>query len=189
LDELGGGGGAWAKPPTNPDEDSLLIENVRPGHYRVQVSTGIGYVASVNAGGADVLHNPLVVPPGGTSSPIEITLRDDGGTIDGTIENWRAETEGRKINLPGQRPSCVYLVPVTGSTGQPPIAWISLEGDFSFQQIAPGTYRAIAFDRQPGELEFRNEEAMKKYETKSQVVEVNAGQKVQLRLQLNATGE
>ncbi len=59
----------------------------------------MGYVAAVSSGGVDLLHNPLVVPPGGTSSPIEITLRDDGGTVEGAIENWRAETQRRKTSI------------------------------------------------------------------------------------------
>ena len=61
----------------------------------MHVNTQLGYVAAVNSGGLDLLHNPLVVPLGGTSSPIETTLRDDGATVEGTIENWRSETQGR----------------------------------------------------------------------------------------------
>jgi hypothetical protein len=41
----------------------------------------------------------------------------------------------------------------------------------------------------PDELEFTNEEAMKKYEAKSQVMEFDAGEKKQSRLPLNLTSE
>ncbi len=185
LDEFQGGNGAGARRPDNANDDSVRIESVQPGSYRVQVSTPVGYVAAVSSGGADLLHTPLVVPPGGVGSPIEITLRDDGGILEGTIENWRVETQGRRINQPGQRPSCVYLVPTSGDAGQPLIGWISQDGNFSVQQIPPGTYRAIGFERQPVELEFMNEEAMKKYEAKSQIVEFEAGERKQLKLALN----
>jgi hypothetical protein len=181
-------GGFGARPP-GPTDNSLLIENVRPGQYLVQARSSIGYVAAVNSGGTDLLHNPLVVPVGGTSSPIEITLRDDGGTLEGAIENWRAETQQRKINQPGQRPSCVYLLPASGNDRQPLIGWVSEHGSFNLQQIPPGTYRAIAFNRQPLELEFTNEEVMKKYEAKSQVIEFEAGERKQLRLPLNSTSD
>jgi hypothetical protein len=66
---------------------------------------------------------------------------------------------------------------------------MSQDGSFSVQQIPPGTYRAVAFDRQPEELEFRNEEAMKKYEAQSQVIEFGAGERKQLRLPLNSASD
>jgi hypothetical protein len=71
----------------------------------------------------------------------------------------------------------------------PPLVGWTGDGHFSLEQVPPGSYRAIAFNRQPGELETANEEAMKKYEAKSQVIQLEAGQKEQLRLQLNAVGE
>ncbi len=181
--------GAAARPTGNPNDDGVLIDNVQPGRYWLSVSTPVGYVAVVSSGGLDLLRNPLVVPVGGTNSPIEVTLRDDGGSVEGTIENWQAEAESQKVSQPGQRPSCVYLVPMSSSAGQPLIAWVNQDGNFSFPQIPPGAYRGIAFDRQPTNLEFTNEGAMKKYEGKSQVVEFEAGQKMQMRLQLNLIAE
>ena len=168
--------------------DTITIQNVSLGRYRVHVTAQMGYVAAVSSGGLDLLHNPLVVPPGGTSSPIEITLRDDGATVDGTIDNWQTETQGRNTLLPAQQVACIYLVPTTETMAPPMVGWTS-DGHFSLQQVPPGSYRAIAFNRQPGELEFTNEEAMKRYEAKSQVIELDAGQKQQLRLQLNAVSE
>jgi hypothetical protein len=188
VGDFPGRGGFGTRPP-GPTDNSLLIENVRPGQYLMQARSSIGYVAAVSSGGADLLRNPLVVPVGGTSSPIEITLRDDGGTLEGTIENWRAETQQNKINQPGQRPSCVYLLPESGNDGQPLIGWVSEDGSFSVQQIPPGAYRAMAFDRQPLELEFTSEEVMKKYEAKSQMIEFEAGERKQLRLPLNSASE
>ncbi len=189
LDESHDGNAAGAERANNPNDNSVRIQNVQPGNYRVQVNTPLGYVAAVNSGGTDLLHNPLVVPVGGTILPIEITLRDDGGILEGTIENWGAEMHVTLINRVGWRPSCVYLIAMSGGGSPPMIEWISQDGTFSVRQIPPGTYRAIAFDRQPEELEFRNEEAMKKYEAKSQFVEFEAGERKQLKLALNATVE
>jgi hypothetical protein len=159
-----------------------------PGRYLVHVSAQMGYVAAVSSGGLDLLRNPLVVPPGGTSSPIEITLRDDGATVDGTIENWRTETQGRNTLLPGQQLACIYLLPMAETVAPPLVGWTS-DGHFSLQQVPPGSYRGIAFNRQPGELEFTNEESMKKYVANSQVIQLEAGQKEQLELQLNVVSE
>jgi hypothetical protein len=188
LDELQRGGMGGFGQTSSAEAETLVLEHVSPGRYRVHVNARMGYVAAASSGGLDLLHNPLVVPPGGTSSPIEITLRDDGATVDGTIENWQTETQGRNTVFPGQQLACIYLVPMTETMAPPLVGWTG-DGHFSLEQVPPGSYRAIAFNRQPGELETANEEAMKKYEAKSQVIQLEAGQKEQLRLPLNAVGE
>jgi hypothetical protein len=188
LDELQRGGMGGFGQTISAEAETLVLEHVSPGRYRVHVNARLGYVAAVSSGGLDLLHHPLVVPPGGASSPIEITLRDDGATVDGTIEDWQTETQGRNTLLPGQQLACIYLVPMTETMAPPLVGWTG-NGHFSLEQVPPGSYRAIAFNRQPGELETANEEAMKKYEAKSQVIQLEAGQKEQLRLQLNAVGE
>ncbi len=188
LDELQRGGMGRFGQTRSAEGETLVLEHVMPGRYRVDVSAQMGYVAAVSSGGLDLLHNPLVVPPGGTSSPIEITLRDDGATVDGTIENWRSETQERDTLLPVQQLACIYLLPMTETMAPPLVGWTG-DGHFNLQRIPPGAYRAIAFNRQPGELEFTNEETMKKYEAKSQVIQLEAGQKEQLKLQLNVVSE
>jgi len=188
LDEFQRGGMGGFGQTGTADGETRVLEHVSPGRYRVHVNTQLGYVAAVNSGGLDLSHNPLVVAPGGTSLPIEITLRDDGATVEGTIENWRSETQGRDTLLPGQQLACIYLVPMTETMAPPLVGWTG-DGHFSLQQVPPGSYRALAFNRQPGELEFTNEEAMKKYEAKSQVIQLEAGQKQELKLQLNAVSE
>jgi hypothetical protein len=188
LDEFQRGGMGRFGQTGAADGETRVLEHVSPGRYGVHVTAQLGYVAAVSSGGLDLLHNPLVVAPGGTSSPIEITLRDDGATVEGTIENWRSETQGRDTLLPGQQLACIYLVPMTETMAPPLVGWTG-DGHFSLQQVPPGSYRALAFNRQPGELEFTNEEAMKKYEAKSQVIQLEAGQKHELRLQLNAVSE
>jgi hypothetical protein len=189
MDEFSGQMVFPTRASDSSNEDSRLIENVSAGSYRLQVNSPLGYAASATWGGVDVLHNPLVAPPGGTSSPIEITLRDDGATVEGTIENWRTETQGGRTNSAGAQPPCVYLIPLSGGSGQPLITWASPDGNFTLLQVPPGTYRAIAFDRQPMELEFTDEEAMKKYAAKSRVIELSAVQKEKLSLALNSAGE
>jgi hypothetical protein len=169
-------------------EETLFIDSVTPGRYRVQATAQMGYVAAMSSGGLDLLHNPLVVPPGATTSPIEITLRDDGATLEGTIENWQTETQGQNRTLPGQQMACIYLVPMTETMAPVPVSCTG-DGHFNLQQVPPGSYRAIAFNRRPGDLEFTNEEAMKKYEAKSQVIELEAGQKQELKLPLNTVSE
>jgi hypothetical protein len=57
-------------------------------------------------------------------------------------------------------------------------------GDFGIQQLAPGTYRVVAFGRPRNDLEFSDEDAMRKFAV--QEVTVVAGQKEKVKVSLNA---
>jgi hypothetical protein len=180
------------RPPKSPEDDSLVLENVQPGWYRVRVDvTPLRYIAAVSSGGTDLLRQPLVVTPGVASPPIEITVRDDGAHLQGEIEHWAEETKARgpSFNAPGQLPACVYLVPVAESSGQFRVISISQDGNFEMMQIPPGEYQAFAFDRQPVELDYENSEDMRKYEGKGQGVHLGPGAKENLKLSLIRTDE
>jgi len=106
-------GAASMRQPQNPQDDSpLVIENVHPGRYRVQVNTPVGFASSITSGGIDLLNLPLAVPAGGAISPIEITLRDDGAEVEGAVEN--ANSPGSPSSLQGQAIS----FPSLGNNGQ-----------------------------------------------------------------------
>ena len=122
VDEIQRGGMGRFGQTRSAEAETMVLEHVMPGRYRVHVSAQLGYVAAVSSGGLDLLHNPLVVASGGTSSPIEITLRDDGATVEGTIEDWQTETQGRNTFLPRQQLACIYLVPVSETTAPPLLA-------------------------------------------------------------------
>lgn len=180
------------RPPKSPEDESLVLENVQPGRYRVRVDvTPVRYIAAVSSGGTDLLRQPLVVTPGVASPPIEITVRDDGAHLQGEIEHWAEETKARwpSFNVPGQPTACVYLVPVAESSGQFRVISISQDGKFEMMQIPPGEYQAFAFDRQPVELDYENSEDMRKYEGKGQGVHLGPGAKENLKLALIRTDE
>jgi hypothetical protein len=171
------------RPPTGPEDDALVFENVMPGGYRVQVDAQFGYVASITAGGADLQRLPLVVGVGASPPPIEITMRDDGGEVDGSIidaSNGGGARSGG-LSSPAQTPGAVYFIPMSDG-GQMKQVWFSSDRHFQIQQLPPGTYRVLAFEHQQAELEYWSEELMSKYNSKMQVISVVAGQRQQLRL-------
>src|SRR6266404_819002 len=171
-------GAASMRQPQNPQDDSpLVIENVHPGRYRVQVNTPVGFASSITSGGIDLLNLPLAVPAGGAILPIEITLRADGAEVEGAVEN--ANSPGSSQQSQGQ----VYFVPVAGNNGQFRVAWLSPEGKFQLHQLPPGAYRVLAFNHPESDLEYQNAEAMSKYDSKAQILRVTPGQKAHLRLQ------
>jgi hypothetical protein len=112
---------------------------------------------------------------GGSSSPIEATLRDDGAEVEGKIEE--------KIQ------SFVYFVPLGGGPGQLHQAMTTPDGSFGLAQLPPGTYRVLAFDRQQDDLAYADAEAMRKLESKGQVIQLDAGQKEHLRLRIIQGGD
>jgi hypothetical protein len=81
---------AWLRPTVNENDESLVIENVLPGRYRVSVNTGIGYVSAITSGSTDLLQKPLVVGAGETIPPLEITVRDDGAELEGTVDSSKS---------------------------------------------------------------------------------------------------
>ena len=81
----------------------------------------------------------------------------------------------------------VYCVPLPDSPGRFATISATSEGFFHFQQLAPGVYRVLAFDRQQNELEYQNAEAMSIYEDKGPVVRLGPGQTEQVRVNLIST--
>lgn len=175
VEEFGSGEMRVSEPWEGSVEHTLVVKNVRPGRYRVRVQTGAGYAASIQCGGIDLLRQPLVMGMGGSSSPIEVTLRDDGAEVEGKIED--------------KTQSFVYFVPLGGGPGQFHQTMTTPDGSFGLAQLPPDTYRVLAFDRQQDDLAYADAEAMRKLESKGQVIQLDAGQKEHLRLRIIQGGD
>jgi hypothetical protein len=139
-------------------------------------------VAAVTTGGVDLLHEPLVVAAG-SSTPIEITMRDDTAEIDGTVAGITAGA------MTTSTPAYVYCIPLPDSSGQFQFLFVSPEGKFNSLTMAPGTYRVMALKNQQPNLPYRDAEAMRAYETKGQIVHLSPGQKTTLQLQIISGSE
>jgi hypothetical protein len=117
-------------------------------------------------------------------------VRDDGAQVEGTIERTpAAEARRAGFNSPGPSPGNVYFVPMADSGGQFRVTWVSPDGKFQIQQLPPGTYHVLAFDRQRPDLEYASDEVIGQYDSKSKVIHVVSGQKEHLGLPLIAAGE
>lgn len=171
--------GASVRPPTAQDDQKLVLEGVAPGRYWLRVSTSRGYIASATMGSLDLLHQPFTVASG-SSAPIEITMRDDDGELDGTISSAGGQNSGPASGSAVR--AFVYCVPLPDSAGQFQPLMVSEDGKFS-AQMAPGDYRILAFSVQQPNLPYRDAEAMKPYEAQGQVVHLSAGQKTTVQLQ------
>jgi hypothetical protein len=182
--------GGSLRMPIGPNDDSLVIENLRPGRYWLRLNSSRGYVAAATMGGVDLLHEPLVVGSG-SSAPIEITMRDDTGEIEGTVADLAARQTMGPAFVTGLVTShaWVYIVPLPDSPGQFQQIAVSEDGRFNSQTMAPGGYRVLALKNQQPNLPYRDAEAMRAYETKGQVVHLAPGQKATLQVQIISSSE
>jgi hypothetical protein len=178
------------RPSNNQDDESLVLENVLPGRYRVIAYSGIGYISSIASGGMDLLSQPLAVVTGASVPSIEITVRDDGAELEGTLDPTSLTPEHSfqpKSTLPvvpGRPQGFVYLVPIDKIDARPKIALFDYEGKFMLPQLAPGAYHAFAVDGPGNQMQWVSEEWLKQHESKVQIIHVVEGQKAHVRLAL-----
>lgn len=164
--------------PGANDGISFELENVSPGRYWVGTTPSQGYVSSISSGGVDLAREPLVVGPGGTSASIEITLRDDSGSISGQITTGQPDTApgvNGSVVLGEQSHVYIYAIPLFATTiDQLPQGGRQDSGKFTIPNLPPGSYRVVAFDA-PQEIDFRSPESLAAYAGKGQTVIVEAG--------------
>jgi hypothetical protein len=197
ADDFGQERGAGMRNASGPTDDSLAIEGVQPGRYWVRVDASRGFVASVTSGTTDLQHHLLIVGPGGSSSPIEITLRDSTAELDGTVEGMPTASASQGTAapaIPSARMAAdgsfghVYCVPLPDSSGEFKDIGVAPDGKFGPRDLSPGTYRVLAFNHRE-ELEYRDPEAMRAYDAKGLLVRLVPGQKEHLQLPLIGNSE
>ena len=165
-------GAAWSEQEPDDDEKRIVVKNVEPGAYSVDIHPDSGwYVESALYGSVDLLTEDLTVPEGGTTEAIEITLRNDGARVSGNVRAAGAAPAGGMVLLVSSRtPRLVKVAQI-------------VNGTFTIRDLAPGSYRAIAID-QADDLEYANPEALRDYLTKAQDVTLSAKQESHLELEL-----
>jgi len=107
-------------------DGKIKIENVLAGSYLVTVRPFAGYVASMTSGNVDLLHGgKLIVSAGAAPAPIEVVIRNDGGSVHATAPT----SEGNRT---------VLLVP---SDGGEPIPGLGGQANSRFRCWRPATIR------------------------------------------------
>ena len=172
------------RPAEGSTDGSLFeIENVTPGRYWVETSAFEGYVSSITSGGVDLAREPLVVGPGGTTAPIEVTLRDDTATI--TAEITGAQSANSSVGE--QHEIYVYAIPLFASTGPIRMSGAQAWGEVTLAGLAPGSYRVVAFDA-PQEIDFHTPEGLAKYSAMGETATVDAAGSAHVQLGVIHTG-
>ena len=180
----------WAQPVPGGPEDVVVLKNVAAGTYWMQISANNCYVASATWGEGDVLHRPLTVGAEGSGTPIELTLRNDGAEVLGKVQ-FPESPSPQKSNegVPNGQMAYIYFLPLSENAGQFRQTQVWQNGMLDEKQIAPGTYRILAFDRLNTEIGPTNAELLRKYESKGMVVELSAAQTLRLPSPLTLVSE
>jgi hypothetical protein len=182
------------QPVPDSQEGAWQLDGVAPGRYWVQAQGVQGYIASITADGVDLTREPLVVGPGGASSPIEVTLRNDTATLKVTLAAPEDPSSSERTT------AYVYVIPQFDFAG--PISQLMVTRQAAGQAdatigptpmsvlggLAPGTYRVYAFAT-PHDLEYRNSDAMQPYAAQSQTVTLAAHDTTSIEVKLPSPAE
>lgn len=173
-----GRAGQVSSQPTSAADPSLILNGVMPGKYIVRVIAMVaGHVHSVRSAGVDLLRDPLVVSSGGQAPPIEVVLRDDGGSVKIRVRSDNIPTNGRLLLFSELAPNL------------PPINLdIDSTGEREYGGLAPGDYKVFAFDSIDG-LEYSNPEVMAKYRSKATTVTITSNGSTTATVDVIHTGE
>lgn len=168
--------------PGSNDGSSLQLEGVPPGKYWVEARTYGAYVSSISSGGDDLSQTPITIGAGGSSAPIEITLRDDTGTLNGTISRGPGSSGGETPR------AWIYAIPLFSTVSELPSTISTSAGKFTFYALAPGAYRVIACDS-PHAIAFHTSEGVAAWAGKGRVVTLEPGGTAHVELDVAPTAE
>lgn len=158
---VGGGQVKWDSGNT-----SFSISEMTPGSYRLELSPPPPfYVKSATLAGQDILDNE--VPIQQAAGPIDIQLRDDGGSIEGEV----TDSNGQAVS------SDVMLL-----RGNIRVANLTIaNGNFKLQNLAPGDYIIYAW-ADPEAVQYADPDWMRRNGTGGQAITITAGQSQQIKL-------
>jgi Carboxypeptidase regulatory-like domain len=164
--------------PTRQGDGPLAFGDLEAGKYWVHADeTDTDYVSAITAGGVDLSHEPLVVGANGKSAPLEVTLRDDCGSL--------------RLNYPWPKPfrnpvgiagdfRALVVPQFAGFAVQRSLMFINDRGDdVLIGNLAPGHYKVYILPRERG-VRFRETQPVPKDFPPGQDVWVKPGEKVEI---------
>src|SRR5258706_1873518 len=171
----------YAESTTDADP-TPAIRNVPPGVYSVDANPNWPwYVQSARSGSVDVLEQSLTVAPGGSNQPIEVVLRDDFASLEGSL-TFGAESESATIIMISPNPSA------NAPQQRQNVMVTKTAPSFQLPQVAPGEYKILAVDN-PDELEYGNPDVVRKYLSKARDVSLVPNQKTKVELDVVHIGD
>jgi Carboxypeptidase regulatory-like domain len=169
------------------EDSSNNIPNVPPGVYSVQIyPNGSYYVQSARCGSLNLLEQNLTVAAGSAAEPIEIVLRDDFASLEGSLALGADNESAMVIAIPEGGQQQIRNVEVA----RPAASFDASRPGIVFEmpQLAPGTYKVFAVDR-ADDFEYGNPEVLQKYASKGREISLLPNQQAKIELELVHVGE
>jgi hypothetical protein len=169
-----------------PGQQSLQLRNVDPGKYTVEViPQGSWYVQSAEYGQTNLLTDDLTLTATAPALPIQVVLRNDGGSLSATVhvpDRWTTPVTVVAIpeGLAKASPRVTYIY---GSSNQK-----SDGAGTVLDSLAPGGYLVFAFDHAEG-IEYSNPDVLQNYTSQAAHVTVAPNQRTKVTLELIRIGE
>ncbi len=154
--------------------DTFTLENVQPGRYRLEARVNQGYISAITGAGVDLLHQPLVIGPESSVGPLDLTLRDDTGTVQVTVSTADAPAPER----------CFLLLIPASPVATYSTHFIGPERKATLTNIPPGSYRAFAVPRVPQDIPYLDPEAMQRFAGKGVAFSLGSGETQSLTVHL-----
>jgi hypothetical protein len=161
--------------------------SVPPGRYSLLLTTiPVGYyVADIRVGSKSIYNDGAIIVGTEPIGPVEVTLRDGGGTIQVTT-GTRATTAGLAPMFGPLSSAPRFVLAPAGARQRNVLLYKTLPAGIStawtIGDVAPGDYKLFAFEALPSGGAEQNAEFMAKYEGRGVAVHVNAGQTVRVQL-------
>jgi len=166
------------------DDGFLAISNVSPGIYSVEIQpNGSYYVQSARSGAQNLLEQNFTVAPGAAVQPIEIVLRDDFATLEGSVSFSASDGPATLLVIPeGDHPQIrtVTLMRAASDLNRP-------VATFELSQLAPGNYKLLAIDNP--QMEYANPAVLQKYLSQARQVSLAPNQRSKVELELAHVGD
>jgi hypothetical protein len=181
MDPSGLGKRFGAQPPqlANLPGDSLAIQGLEPGEYRlVARPPPPWYLASAVCGALDLRREVMTIAGSAGGCTIHAVLRNDSATLD-----WSVNAKGQ--GSPGTQ-IFVYAMPLDNFVQAMNVATAQEEGSGDAQQgslegLAPGRYLVMALDHAE-ELPYREPDLIERYLSEGKQVTLGAKAKSQVEL-------
>jgi carboxypeptidase family protein len=174
------GFGPGPRPAQANAEGTFNLDGVVPGEYRVAASPQFGssqmnlYVKEIRFGSTDVLNNVMVVT-GPTSDKIEVVFGKNAGQINGTVraDSQQFVSNAQVVLIPDTRDRHdLYRVAIANTNGQ-----------FTFPSVAPGSYKAFAWENVE-QFSWFDPTVLARYESQGMAATVNDSSNVTLDLKV-----